>query len=186
MASAPTRRAVVRGAAWSVPAIAVVAAIPESAAASEGVPATSVLSWNFGRTLVDYYGSPAIQFNGAEISVTGYTGTPVPLRMSVRFHERNYFDADGNVVDGKTLTMGAFDRDPVGWTMTGVRVPGGYSSLTYTSNFLVTSDGAYTFPYGIYFGCNAPDQYGNFDFDFTADGYYPTFDVLVVRRPPPS
>ncbi|WP_227487122.1 hypothetical protein [Nocardioides malaquae] len=149
----PSRRTVVRTAAWSVPVVAVSAAAPAFAASTVG------LTYNPGGSAPDFDGAfYNYVFRGASLTFTGDAG-PSTLTLTVTFEPTS----------GAPLVY-TENTAPTGWTLA-PRPGGNTDPVVFTYQTQVRGGDVVPIEDGLYFGNDVFGQEGTFVLTFRALGF---------------
>lgn len=152
----PSRRAVIRTALWSVPAISLATATP--AFAISGVPALEFVG---GSTRIDR-GTGDLVFDGAAVRAVGRSTTAAPVLMTVTFN--NYFGSRPILEERTALS---------GWSSS----PSG-NTLEFSSETNVRAGD----PVSLGTGSVGRDRLadGEYILDFVAAGYEPVRASFII------
>lgn len=146
----PSRRAVVRTALWSVPAITLATAAPAFADSGE-----LTLAFNAGQTAANDAGW--LYFNNATVVVSGAATTSAQLRMMVTFEP---------IRAGDPVSLGNFDT-PSGWEL---EAGDGEDTLTYLYSLSVRTGDQVPVDGGPVVHWYSPD-FGTYHVFFEVSGY---------------
>lgn len=149
----PSRRTVVRTAAWTVPVVAVSTAAPAFATSTEA------MTFNPGGSAPEFDGDfYNYVFQGASLAFTGDAG-PSPLSLTVTF-----------VPDDDSIAIYTENSAPAGWTLP-PRPGGNWDPVVFTYQGQVRGGDTVPIQDGFWFGTDEFEQEGTFVLTFRAAGF---------------